>query len=191
ANGQGQMSNMYVIDGLDITSGIRQGVLNLTPNPDTIQETSIQVNTYSSQYSRATGVQEVLTTKSGTDQFHASAADYFNYQKMFATTHFSGPNYLPFHSNNLSFSIGGPIIPHHQFFFYFAVEPLRSSQGTSGSITFADPAFVAFAQQNFPNTVGTHLLRTYVPVNLTGVGAANGGTAAGILGTGPTGCGTP
>ena len=46
ANGQGQMSNMYVIDGLDVTSGIRQGVLNLTPNPESIQETSIQVNTY-------------------------------------------------------------------------------------------------------------------------------------------------
>ena len=43
ANGQGQMSNMYVIDGLDVTSGIRQGVLNLTPNPESIQETSIRV----------------------------------------------------------------------------------------------------------------------------------------------------
>jgi len=41
ANGEGQMSNMYVVDGLDVTSGIRQGVLNLSPNPDSIQETSI------------------------------------------------------------------------------------------------------------------------------------------------------
>src|SRR5882762_1453477 len=76
ANGQGQMSNMYVIDGLDITSGIRQGVLNLTPNPESIQESSIQVNTYSSEYSRATGVQEVMTTKSGSEQFHGEAADW-------------------------------------------------------------------------------------------------------------------
>src|SRR5207249_5349946 len=97
ANGQGQMSNMYVIDGLDVTSGIRQGVLNLTPNPESIQETSIQVNTFSSEFSRATGVQEVLTTKSGSEQFHGSAADWFYYQNMFATTHFSGPKYLPFH----------------------------------------------------------------------------------------------
>ena len=58
ANGQGQMSNMYVIDGLDMTSGIRQGVLNLTPNPESIQESSVQVNTYSAQYSRATGVRK-------------------------------------------------------------------------------------------------------------------------------------
>src|SRR5207302_3069458 len=144
ANGQGQMSNMYVIDGLDITSGIRQGVLNLTPNPESIQESTIQVNTYSSEYSRATGVQEVMTTKSGSEQFHGEAADWFYYQKMFATTHFTGPKYLPFHGNNFSFSVGGPIIPHHQLFFYFAVEPLRSSLATNSSITFADPQFIAF-----------------------------------------------
>ena len=65
--------------------------------------------------------------QSGTDQFHGSAADYFNYQGMFADQHFDSP-YQPFHTNNMSFAIGGPVIPHHQFFFYFAVEPLRSSQ---------------------------------------------------------------
>jgi len=184
ANGQGQMSNMYVIDGLDVTSGIRQGVLNLTPNPESIQETSIQVNTFSSEYSRATGVQEVMTTKSGADQFHGSAADWFYYQNMFATSHFSGPKYLPFHGNNMSFSIGGPIIPHHQFFFYFAVEPLRSSLATNSLITFADPQFIAWAQQNYPNTVGTHVLSTYLPTNINGTTVQS--TASSI-----TGCGTP
>ncbi|HXZ34062.1 MAG TPA: TonB-dependent receptor [Terriglobales bacterium] len=191
ANGQGQMSNMYVIDGLDITSGIRQGVLNLTPNPESIQETSIQVNTYSSEYSRATGVQEVMTTKSGTDKFHGEAADWFYYQNWFAKTHFSSPTgYLPFHGNNMSFSIGGPIIPHHQFFFYFAVEPLRSSLATSSAITFADPQFINFAKTNFPNTIGTHVLSTYLPTNVTGVTVASNGTASGVFGTGPTGCDT-
>src|SRR5215469_13097592 len=50
ANGQGQNNNQYVVDGLDVTSGIRQGVLNLTPQPEAIQETSIQVNTFTSEY---------------------------------------------------------------------------------------------------------------------------------------------
>jgi hypothetical protein len=190
ANGQGQMSNMYVIDGLDITSGIRQGVLNLTPNPESIQETSIQVNTYSVEYSRATGVQEVMTTKSGTDQFHGEAADWFYYQNMFATTHFSGPKYLPFHGNNMSFSVGGPIIPHKQFYFYFAVEPLRSSLATNSSITFAAPEFLTYAQQKYVNSTGTHVLSTYLPTNVTGVAVANNGTAAGVFGTGSSGCNT-
>src|SRR5215475_6349416 len=42
ANGQGAVGNMYIVDGLDVTSSIRPGVLNMTPNPDSIQETSIQ-----------------------------------------------------------------------------------------------------------------------------------------------------
>jgi hypothetical protein len=170
ANGQGQNNNQYVVDGLDVTSGIRQGVLNLTPQPEAIQETSVQVNTFTSEYSRAAGVQTMFTTRSGVDTFHGSAADWFNYQKMFANQHFvssSESPYLPFHSNNMDFSIGGPIIPHKNFFFYFAVEPLRSSSSAGGSVNFADPAFIAFAQANNPGTVGTGLLTTYQPPHVT------------------------
>ena len=139
ANGQGQNNNQYIIDGLDVTSGIRQGVLNLTPQPDSIQETSVQVNTFSVEHSRAAGLQTIFTTKSGSDSFHGSASDYFNYQGMFANQHFvssSTSPYKPFHSNNFDFSVGGPIIPHHNSFFYFAVEPLRSSASAGGSVTF-------------------------------------------------------
>ncbi len=186
ANGQGQMSNMYVIDGLDVTSGIRQGVLNLTPNPGSIQETSIMVNTYTSEYSRATGIQEVMTTRSGSDQFHGSAADWFYSQQMFARTHFSPPSYLPFHGNNMSFSVGGPVVPHHQTYFFFNVEPLRSSQASESGITFADPKFIAWAQQNYPNTVGTKVLTKYLPTNVTS--ASVNKTASDVFG--PTVCGT-
>ncbi len=174
ANGQGQMSNMYVVDGLDVTSGIRQGVLNLTPNPESIQEAAVQVNTYSAQYSRATGVQEVMTTKSGSDQFHGSASDWFYTEQMWALTHFSGPKYLPFRSNNMSGSIGGPIIPHHQLYGFFAIEPLRSATTASGALSFPDPAFVSYAQAGSgpattANTVGTKIMSTYVPEHLADV----------------------
>ena len=115
ANGQGQNNNQYVVDGLDVTSGIRQGVLNLTPQPESIQETSIQVNTFSSEYSRAAGLQTVFTTRSGADKFHGSASDWFNYQGMFADQHFVndplGCRYKPFHSNNMDFQSAGPLFP--------------------------------------------------------------------------------
>ena len=157
ANGQGQNNNQYVVDGLDVTSGIRQGVLNLTPQPESIQETSIQVNTFSSEYSRAAGLQTVFTTRSGADKFHGSASDWFNYQGMFANQHFvssAGSPYKPFHSNNMDFAIGGPIIPHHNSFFYFAVEPLRSSSSAGGSVNFPAPEFISFAQANYPGNSG-------------------------------------
>ena len=171
ANGQGTVANMWTIDSLDVTSNIRQGVLNLVPNPDVIQETNIQVNTFASEYGRGSGLQTALTTKSGTDTFHGLASDYFNYQPMYAKYSLRGSSgsYAPFHSNNISATIGGPIIPHHQFFFFFGVEPLRSSYSTGGvGLTFADGAFASWAQTNYPNTFGTKILNTYVPTHIVG-----------------------
>ena len=189
ANGQGQNNNQYVVDGLDVTSGIRQGVLNLTPQPEAIQETSVQVNTFSSEYSRAAGLQTMFTTKSGTDQFHGSAADWFTYQGMFANQHFvssaEGP-YKPFHSNNMDFAIGGPVIPHHNFFFFFSVEPLRQSSSAGGAVTFPAPEFISFAQANNPNTVGTGVLAKYQPAGVAGVTVSQ--TASDVLGSSV--CGT-
>ena len=187
ANGQGQNNNQYIIDGLDVTSGIRQGVLNLTPQPESIEETSVQVNTFSVEHSRAAGLQTIFTTKSGTDQFHGSAADWFNYQGMFASQHFVGYPYKPFHSNNMDFAIGGPIIPHHESFGFFAVEPLRSSASAGGSVTFAAPEFISWAQANYPNTVGTGILKTYLPTGVNGVTVQQ--TAAQVFGAGVCGTG--
>ena len=200
ANGQGQNNNQYVVDGLDVTSGIRQGVLNLTPQPEAIQETSVQVNTFSSEYSRAAGLQTMFTTRSGTNAFHGSASDYFNYEKMFASQHFVGYPYQPFHSNNMDFAIGGPIIPHHNSFFYFSVEPLRSSASAGGSVTFADPAFITWAQNNTTpiatgatvgTSVGTGVLSNYRPVGVSGIAVSQ--TAQQVFGNDASGnpiCGT-
>src|SRR6185369_15924089 len=153
-NGAGSVGNMYMVDGLDVTSAIRPGVLNLTPNPDSVQEVSIQTNTFSVEYGRASSIQMAMTTKSGTDSLHGTASDYFTNQRLFAGTEFVH-KYAPYHSNNMSATIGGPIIPHHQFFFFFAVEPLRASTSTGNSVqTYEDPAFTAFAKANFPNTLG-------------------------------------
>src|SRR5260370_20798497 len=88
ANGAGSVGNMYMVDGLDVTSAIRPGVLNLTPNPDSVQEVSIQTNTFTVEYGRASSVQMAMTTKSSTDGFHGTASDYFTNQKLWAGTEF-------------------------------------------------------------------------------------------------------
>jgi len=191
ANGQGQNNNQYIIDGLDVTSGIRQGVLNLTPQPDSIQETSIQVNTFSVEHSRAAGIQTLFTTRSGTEKFHGSVSDWYNYQGFFANQHFVSSKenpYQPFHSNNFNASVGGPIIPHRSSFFYFAIEALRASSSAGGSITFAAPEFLSWANTNHPGTVGTGVMNTYKPQGVGGVSVQQ--TAQAVFGSGPGGCGT-
>jgi len=189
ANGQGTVANMWIIDGLDVTSSVRQGVLNLVPNPDLIQESNIQVNTYTAEYGHGSGLQVAMTTKSGSDQFHGLASDYFNYQPMFAKYSLPGSDhpYNPFHSNNLPGTISGPIIPHHEFFFFFGIEALRSSASTGNNVvTFPDPAFASWAQTNYPNTFGTEILNTYVPAHVAVSGVAS--TANTVF---PGTCGTP
>jgi hypothetical protein len=188
ANGQGTVANMWIVDGLDVTSAIRQGVLNLTPNPDVVQEASTQVNTFSAEYGRASSIQFAMTTKSGSDQFHGLASDYFNYQSMYAKYSLPGSDhkYNPFHSNNFSFGVGGPIVPHRQFFFFFAAEPLRSSTSTGNQTrTFPDAQFASWAKANYPNTFGTRILNTDVPTAVTGTSILK--TAADIF---PGTCGT-
>ena len=163
ANGQGAVGNLYIVDGLDVTSAIRPGVLNLTPNPDSVQETSIQVNTYTVDYGRASSIQMAMTTKAGGDKFHGSASDFFNNQQLWTHSQFNGGvAFAPFHSNNMSGTIGGPIIPHHQAFFFFAIEPLREASSTGNAlVSFEDPQFTAWAKQNYPNSLGTSILSSY------------------------------
>jgi hypothetical protein len=188
ANGQGTVANMWIVDGLDVTSSVRQGVLNLTPSPDVILEASNQVNTYTVDYGHSSSIQFAMTTKSGSDQFHGSASDYFNYQSWYAKYSLPGSNhpYNPFHSNNLSGTIGGPIIPHHEFFFFFGIEALRSSASTGNTVrTFPDPQFASWAQTNYPGNFGTTILNTYKPVNVSTSGVSL--TASQVF---PTTCGT-
>lgn len=198
ANGRGANGNQYIVDGLDVTSSIRPGVVNLTPNADTIAEANVQTNTYTVDYGRASSIQTVMTTKSGTDTYHGFASEYYTYQGLQARGEFGPPKDVrlaPFHTNNLSFGLGGPIIPHHKFFFFVGYEPYFSLVSNAASVhTYEDPAFVAFANAVQPNSPEVQLLNKYKPTNLTFTGVQS--TAAQAFGTPTpespdTGCGTP
>ena len=186
ANGRGQNGNQYIVDGLDVTSNIRPGVLNLTPSADTISELNIQTNTYSVDYGRASSLQVVMTTKSGTGEYHGFASNYYTYQGLWAKGEFThpspgSPTYAPFHTNNMSFGVGGPVIPKHQFFFFFGIEPYRAITSNGLSLqTYEDPAFVSFARTAAPNAPEVQLLKTYPPSNATFVKVAS--TAQDVLG---------
>jgi hypothetical protein len=55
-NGRNYAGNEFVMDGLNVTSNIIQGVSNLSPNPDSIQEVSIQTNTFSVEQGKASSI---------------------------------------------------------------------------------------------------------------------------------------
>ena len=96
-----------------------------------------------------------MTTKSGTDGLHGTASDYFTNQKALGQARSSCTTTLRYHSNNVSATIGGPIIPeHHQFFSSSAIEPLRASTSTGNSTAdcYEDPQFADLGQAKFPRT---------------------------------------
>ena len=186
ANGRSSVGNMFVVDGLDITSDITPGVLNLVPNPDTIQEATVQVNTYNVDYGRNSSLVEVMTTKSGTDHYHFLASDYFTNDWMQTGSEFS--HTIPkYHSDNMSATLGGPVPFLHQTYFFTGWEPLLSlTQSTNSAATFEDPQFTAWAQQNFPSSLGTKLLVEYPATNVSDAKVTQ--IASGIY---KNTCGTP
>ena len=190
-NGRGENGNEYVVDGLDVTSNIRPGVVNLTPNGDSLEEVTVQTNTYGVEYGRGSGAQTIATSKSGTDHFHGFASEYYRYQKWAARGEF-GPSYSalpvapPFHTNNLSFGLGGPIWKTHKLFFFFSIEPYHTEGSAYQSVFYEDPAFTAFAQSVQPNSPEVSLLTKY-PVTNTLFLNVNQTAAQAFPGT----CGTP
>ena len=81
-NGRNQSGNQFTIDGLNITSNILQGTANLTPNPDSVQEMSVQTNTFNVENGRGSSVQVAITTKSGTNGYHGTGAYFFTNQSL-------------------------------------------------------------------------------------------------------------
>lgn len=190
ANGRGANGNQYVVDGMDVTSSIRPGVINLTPNADTLQEVTVQTNTYTVDYGRASSIQTVMTTKSGTDTFHGQATDYYTSQQLQARGEFGVPqptSLNPYHTDNMSFTVGGPVIPHKQFFFFVGFEPyLSMSSNGSSIVTYEAPEFLSFAQQVMPNSPEVQLMAKYPPKGATtsGVNATAGQLWSDVLPSG-------
>src|SRR5260370_35428931 len=140
------------MDGLNVTSNIIQGVSNLSPNPDSIQEVSIQTNTFSVEQGKASSILVNVTSKSGTNQFHGTGSYFFNNQDLRARTEFT-TKYGPYKRHDLAGPVGGPVLKNRTFFFA-SVQPL----GAQGSLaTFAPtlqpPAFLRWASRTFPSTL--------------------------------------
>jgi hypothetical protein len=112
-SGVGQVS--YYLDGGSNMTGVRN-TGNPLPNPDAILEFAVQTNNYSAQFGRnSSGVVAVLT-KSGTNQFHGSAFEFFRDRNFNATTHLQAVR-TPYNQHRFGFTFGGPALKNKLFFF--------------------------------------------------------------------------
>ncbi len=132
ANGQGELLNNFLVDGLDNNES-EQGFDGFRPPIDAIAEVRVVTNDYSAEVGRAAGSVVSLITKSGTNQLHGSLYEYFRNDILDARDAFAltKPEYR---QNQFGGSIGGPIVRNRTFFFA-DIEELRIVQGQTQTVT--------------------------------------------------------
>jgi hypothetical protein len=122
--------------------GTTQGMVSI----DALQEFRATTSTYSAQYGRTPGGQFSFTTRSGTNEWHGSAFDYFRNEALDANNWFNNAAspQIPREKerqDDFGGTLGGPVwIPHlyngkDKTFFFFSYEGLRlwTPQGIADS----------------------------------------------------------
>ena len=110
-------NQMWTLDGTVIQNmslGIAQ--LGLNPPAESLQEFKAEQSNYSAEFGRAGGGFIVMTTRSGTNNFHGAAYEFFRNQAIDTRTFFA-PGKAPLRYNIFGASAGGPIVKNRTFFF--------------------------------------------------------------------------
>ncbi|HEX4641956.1 MAG TPA: carboxypeptidase regulatory-like domain-containing protein, partial [Candidatus Acidoferrales bacterium] len=169
-NGARGRSNNYLLDGTDMNDGYRndpainQGGVFATPSAilpiDAVSDMRVLSN-FEPEYGRSGGAVVNIVTRSGTNQLHGSAFEYFRNSALDARNFFNTTDQpkAPFHNNQFGGSVGGPIVKDKSFFFL----DYEGQQEKVGVVTLAcvpEPARIAVdeAANGAPNAVIAALL---------------------------------
>ena len=145
ANGLRPAENNYLLDGIDNNSDTVD-FLNGTnfvvlPPVDAIEEFKVETSGFSAQYGRSGAAVLNATIKSGTNELHGSAWEFFRNDKLDAADFFENAGGIKkgaLRQNQFGVSAGGPIIKNKVFIFG-DYEGFRRVQGTvlTGSVPTA------------------------------------------------------
>jgi hypothetical protein len=97
---------------------------------DALQEFRIETSTYAPEFGRESGGQVALVTRSGTNDFHGTAFEYFRNDHLDASNWFANSTGVAKpteRQNDFGGVFGGPIVKNKTFFF-FSYEGLRVAQ---------------------------------------------------------------
>ncbi len=142
-NGSRPNSNNYRLDGGD-NHDPYFNTPSVFPNPDALQEFSIQTSSYSAAFGRNAGAVINAVTRSGTNDFHGSLFEFLRNEKLNARS-FNAVSTPPFKRNQFGGTLGGPI-KENKTFFFFAYQGWRE-RSAPGTLT----AIVPTAEQRGGN----------------------------------------
>jgi len=132
-------STNYAIDGVYVRS-LRWNNMSLNPSIDSVQEVNLLRNSFSTEYGQGQAVVSMVT-KSGANQIHGSAFEYFRNDALNAKNYFAAST-LPFDRNQFGGTFGGAIV-HNRFFGFGAGERLRETHGELNFGTVPPPNWLA------------------------------------------------
>ncbi len=149
ANGLRPAQNNYLLDGIDNNSDTVD-FLNGTnfvvlPPVDPVEEFKVQTSDFSAEFGRSGAAVLNATIKSGTNNFHGAAWEFFRNDKLDAADFFENAGGRPkgaLRQNQFGFTAGGPVVipkvfnGRNKVFFFGNYEGLRRVQGTilTGSV---------------------------------------------------------
>lgn len=126
-NGGKPTDNNFQFNGIDANniaensaSGFGAEVGVAVPAPDTIAEFEVQTGLYDAAYGRSAGANVDLISRSGTNEFHGGAWEFFRNDALNANDYFLNQNGQPrpvLKQNQFGFTVGGPIRRDKTFFF--------------------------------------------------------------------------
>ena len=130
-NGARAISNNYMLDGGD-NNDVQGGAPAIVPNPDALEEFSIQTNNFSAEHGGAMGGVINAVTKSGTNEIHGSGFNFLRNDKLDAASFDanragSAVDKGKLRRNQFGGTVGGPIVKNRTFFF-FSYEGTRTRQ---------------------------------------------------------------
>ena len=134
-NGQREAANGFMVNGANVEEGKNNGA-GVIPNLDSISEFRIITNNFDAEYGNYSGGQINVATKSGTNEIHGSAFEFYRNTDLNARNFFNpgvGPSAGPkgaFHQNQFGGTVGGAI-KKDKIFFFLDYQGTRQTQGQS------------------------------------------------------------
>jgi hypothetical protein len=129
--GRANDDNNFRFDGVDATGIQHQSQVNtvrLQISTEAIAEFRVDSLLYSAERGGAPDGQAEVISKSGSNEFHGAAFEYFRNDQLDARTPFDPSTLPPLRLNQYGATLGGPIVKDRTFF-YAAYEGLRQRQG--------------------------------------------------------------
>jgi hypothetical protein len=150
-DGQRGQQNNFTMDGL-LNNNIYTNTWAISPPPDALQEFNVQTHITDAEFAISSGANINIAMRSGTNQFHGDAWEFFRNDALDARNFFDATK-PPYRQNQYGVTFGGPIIKNSTWFEAYW-EGFRSSQSLNN---FASVPTQAMRNGDFSALLGSQI----------------------------------